>query len=98
MVPLIDGHRRRVRRRGHRRLRAVLMQTADNLAREYQISREECDEYAAASHQRAAKAWAEGKFADDLVPVAVPHPLAYLLVEGLWAAGLGGELLLDPVA
>src|SRR5215472_18281518 len=50
-----------------------MIETADNLARDYQISREECDEYAAMSHQRAAKAWADGKFADELVPVAVPQ-------------------------
>ncbi|HEX7887465.1 MAG TPA: acetyl-CoA C-acetyltransferase [Phenylobacterium sp.] len=50
-----------------------MIETADNLARDYQISREECDEYAATSHQRAAKAWAEGKFDDELVPVSVPQ-------------------------
>ncbi|MFN3524380.1 MAG: acetyl-CoA C-acetyltransferase [Phenylobacterium sp.] len=48
-----------------------MIETADNLARDYQISREECDEYAAMSHQRAAAAWAAGKFDDELVPVAV---------------------------
>ena len=50
-----------------------MIETADNLARDYQISREECDEYAAASHQRAAAAWAAGKFDDETVPVAVPQ-------------------------
>jgi acetyl-CoA C-acetyltransferase len=48
-----------------------MIETAENLARDYQISREACDAYAARSHQRAAKAWAEGKFEDELVPVAV---------------------------
>src|SRR6201995_1766448 len=48
-----------------------MIETADNLARDYQISREACDEYAAMSHQRAAAAGAEGKFDDELVPVAV---------------------------
>lgn len=48
-----------------------MIETADNLARDYQISREEADEYAVMSHQRAAKAWAENRFADELVPVAV---------------------------
>jgi acetyl-CoA C-acetyltransferase len=48
-----------------------MIETADNLARDYQISREECDEYAAMSHQRAAAAWAAGKFDDELVPVSV---------------------------
>jgi acetyl-CoA C-acetyltransferase len=48
-----------------------MIETADNLARDYQISREEADEYAVMSHQRAAKAWAENRFADELVPVSV---------------------------
>jgi acetyl-CoA C-acetyltransferase len=50
-----------------------MIETADNLARDYQISREECDEYAAMSHQRAAAAWDAGKFDDEVVPVAVPQ-------------------------
>jgi acetyl-CoA C-acetyltransferase len=50
-----------------------MIETADNLARDYQISREACDEYAAMSHQRAAAAWEAGKFADELVPVSVPQ-------------------------
>jgi acetyl-CoA C-acetyltransferase len=50
-----------------------MIETADNLARDYQISREACDEYAAMSHQRATAAWAEGKFDDETVPVAVPQ-------------------------
>jgi acetyl-CoA C-acetyltransferase len=48
-----------------------MIETADNLARDYQISREEADEYAVMSHQRATKAWAENRFADELVPVSV---------------------------
>src|ERR1700761_2722134 len=50
-----------------------MIETTDNLARDYQITREEADAYAARSHQRATKAWAEGKFDDELVPVAVPQ-------------------------
>jgi acetyl-CoA C-acetyltransferase len=48
-----------------------MIETADNLARDYQISREEADEYAVMSHQRATKAWAENRFADELAPVSV---------------------------
>jgi acetyl-CoA C-acetyltransferase len=63
-----------------------MIETANNLARDYQISREACDEYAAASHQRAARAWAEGKFADELVPVPVPQkrgePVIFAQDEG----------------
>jgi acetyl-CoA C-acetyltransferase len=50
-----------------------MIETADNLARDYDISREACDDYAVMSHQRAAAAWAAGKFADELVPIAVPQ-------------------------
>jgi acetyl-CoA C-acetyltransferase len=48
-----------------------MIETAENLAREYQIDRQSCDEFAAASHQHAAAAWASGKFADEVVPVSV---------------------------
>ncbi len=50
-----------------------MIETAENLAKDYGISREACDAYAVMSHQRAATAWAEGKFADELVPVPVPQ-------------------------
>ncbi len=50
-----------------------MIETAENLARDYGISREACDVYAARSHQRAAAAWEQGLFADELVPVAVPQ-------------------------
>lgn len=50
-----------------------MIETAENLARDYQISREECDAYAAESHQRATRAWKEGKFDDELVKVPVPQ-------------------------
>jgi acetyl-CoA C-acetyltransferase len=50
-----------------------MIETAENLAKDFGISREACDSYAARSHQRAAAAWAEGKFDDELVPVSVPQ-------------------------
>ncbi len=50
-----------------------MIETADNLARDYDITREQSDEYAVMSHQRATAAWAAGKFADELVPVSVPQ-------------------------
>src|SRR3954451_24212560 len=48
-----------------------MLETAENLRREYQISREEQDEYAVGSHQRAAAATEAGRFADEIVPVTV---------------------------
>jgi len=50
-----------------------MIETAENLARDYAISREACDAYAVRSHQRAAAAWANGLFDDELVPVAIPQ-------------------------
>ncbi len=46
---------------------------ADLCAREYKISREEQDAFAIESYNRSAKAWADGKFAEEVVPVAVPQ-------------------------
>ena len=43
--------------------------TAENLAEKWGISREEQDELAAESHRRAAAAIAEGRFADQIVPI-----------------------------
>lgn len=42
------------------------------VAREYDISREAQDEWAARSHQRAHAAWEAGRFSDEVVPVNVP--------------------------
>jgi acetyl-CoA C-acetyltransferase len=50
-----------------------MIETAENLAKDYGISREACDEYAVMSHKRAASAWAEGKFDDEVVPVHLPQ-------------------------
>jgi len=48
-----------------------MLETAENLRREYAIPREEQDEFAVRSHRRAAAARDEGRFADELVPVTV---------------------------
>jgi len=46
---------------------------ADLCATEYKITREEQDNYAIQSYERSAKAWNEGKFDNEIVPVAVPQ-------------------------
>lgn len=48
-----------------------MIETAENLAKDYGISREACDAYAVRSHQRATAAWGAGLFADELVPVSI---------------------------
>jgi acetyl-CoA acyltransferase len=45
--------------------------TAENLARKYNITRREADEFSYASHQKALAAIAAGKFKDEIVPVEV---------------------------
>jgi acetyl-CoA C-acetyltransferase len=50
-----------------------MIETAENLGRDYQITREQADAFAARSQQRAAAAWEQGKFAQEVVPVDVPQ-------------------------
>src|SRR5205085_8373178 len=47
-------------------------ESAEKMAKENHISREAQDEFAHRSHSLAAKAWAEGKFADEVMTVMVP--------------------------
>ncbi len=49
-----------------------MLETAENLRRQYRIPRQEQDEYALRSHQRAVSAWETGRFDDEIVPVPVP--------------------------
>lgn len=44
---------------------------AERTAEKYQITREQQDEYAIASYKRAQRAWADGAFDDEVVPVSV---------------------------
>ncbi len=50
-----------------------MVETAENLAREYEIARTEQDEYALRSHQRAVAAQSEGRFDREIVGVPVPQ-------------------------
>jgi acetyl-CoA C-acetyltransferase len=72
-----------------------MIETAENLRREYGITRDEQDELSVRSHQRAIAAHEAGRFADELVSVTVPgrhgdvivdrdeHPRADISVEKL---------------
>ncbi len=46
-----------------------MIETAENLAKDYGITREQCDAYAVRSHQRATAAWANKMFDDEIVAV-----------------------------
>ncbi|MET7508503.1 acetyl-CoA C-acetyltransferase [Streptomyces albidoflavus] len=50
-----------------------MIETAENLARRYNISREAADDFAVASHRKAAAAWDSGVFGAEVVPVSVPQ-------------------------
>jgi acetyl-CoA C-acetyltransferase len=49
-----------------------MIETAENVRRQYAIPRAEQDEFAVRSHQRAAAAQAEGRYSDEIVSVTVP--------------------------
>ncbi|MYZ45727.1 acetyl-CoA C-acetyltransferase [Schauerella aestuarii] len=74
-----------------------MIETAENLARDYAISREQADAFALSSHRKAAQAWARGTFADEVVPVSVPQrrgdPLVFATDEGI-----RGDLTLEQLA
>jgi acetyl-CoA C-acetyltransferase len=63
-----------------------MIETAENLAKDYGITREQADAYAVRSHQRAAAAWENGLFDDEIVPVPVKQrrgdPVPFLQDEG----------------
>jgi acetyl-CoA C-acetyltransferase len=48
-----------------------MLQTAEQVAKRYNIGREAMDEYGAASQQKACKAQAEGKFEQEIAPIEV---------------------------
>ena len=74
-----------------------MIETAENLARDYAIPREEADAFALRSHQRAAAAWAAGHFAAEVVPVLVPQKKGEALrVER--DEGVRAELTLEQLA
>jgi len=63
-----------------------MIETAENLAKEYSISREEADAYALRSHQRATAAWKNGTFKDEVIAIDVPQakgdPKSFAADEG----------------
>jgi len=54
----------------------LMGRTAENLAEEFSISREEQDRFAAESHRRAFRALREGRFKDETMPLTIPKSVA----------------------
>jgi acetyl-CoA C-acetyltransferase len=50
-----------------------MIETAENVAKRYGITREEADVFAARSQQNAAAAQARGVFDDEIIPIEVPQ-------------------------
>ena len=55
--------------------------TAENLAEQYQITRADQDEFAAASQNKAERARREGRFADEIAPVTVKSRKGETIVD-----------------
>ncbi|MDW8018100.1 MAG: acetyl-CoA C-acyltransferase [Thermus sp.] len=55
-------------------------ETAENLAEMYRIPREEQDRFALLSHQKAVRAWDEGRFQEEVVPIPVKRGKEEVLV------------------
>jgi acetyl-CoA C-acetyltransferase len=58
-----------------------MLETAENLRREYSISRAEQDEFAVRSHHRAAAAAADGRFAEEIIPLLASHGREVVTVD-----------------
>jgi acetyl-CoA C-acetyltransferase len=58
-----------------------MLETAENLRRDYDISRTDQDELSAASHRRAVAAQQDGVFAEEIVPVTVKSRKGETLVD-----------------
>lgn len=50
-----------------------MIETAENLAKDYGITRQQADAFAVRSHRNAAAAWDQGRFDEQIVPVAIPQ-------------------------
>jgi acetyl-CoA C-acetyltransferase len=74
-----------------------MIETAENLARDFNISREDADAFAMRSQQRAAAAWRAGLFADEIVPVGVPQRKGDSLVVAC-DEGIRAETTLQSLA
>jgi acetyl-CoA C-acetyltransferase len=86
-APFILPHNRWGRRMGHDQVIDALIQdglwcsfgqthmgiTAENIADKFRISREEQDEFAAKSQQKAENAIVSGRFSEEILPVEIPQ-------------------------
>ena len=58
-----------------------MLETAENLRREYSVSREAQDRFALMSHRRAVAAQQDGRFAEEIVPFTVPSRHGNVVID-----------------
>lgn len=80
-----------------------MVQTAENVAEKYGISREDCDAYAARSQQLALQGYEEGIYPEHIIPITVPQKKADPIIidkDEILRPGTTPEILakLRPVA
>ena len=79
----------------------TMPQTAETVAEQWQVSREDQDRFALASQQKAAAAQASGRFAAEIVPVTLAHkkgdPILFAADEHLRGTNLAALAKLKPV-
>jgi acetyl-CoA C-acetyltransferase len=59
----------------------IMGRTAENLVEEFNLTRQQQDEYAVQSHKKAAQARSAGKFADEIIPIEVKKKKEKILLE-----------------
>lgn len=79
----------------------TMPQTGENVAQQWQVSREEHDRFALASQEKAARAQASGRLSAEIVPVCIPQrkgdPIPFDADEHLRATSLAVLAKLKPV-
>jgi len=68
-----------------------MTQTAQNVAEVYGLSREEMDEFSVLSHKRAAEAYENGVYKDEVIPLEVEKPI--FDDQGNWVADERGSMI-----
>ena len=68
-----------------------MLQTAQNVAEVYGLSRADLDEYAVPSHQKAVEAYEAGRFRDEIVPLEIEQPV--FDDKGAWLPDERGEMI-----
>jgi acetyl-CoA acetyltransferase family protein len=71
---------------------ASMVQTAQNVAEMYNLSREELDEFAVLSHKKADEAYKNGKYKDEIIALEVETPI--FDDQGNWLENERGEIVL----